>query len=568
MDISVTEEEPKMPDVMTTADGRIMEWDGKRWGEVKKERTRNSKETIEEFLLLGHDRGVFYYLPKNSGQIVALTVSRHTEPEFIGLCPDENWWRKRYGNEEGISWKFARMDLISRQYKVGIYDPSRVRGCGAWWDTDHAVLHLGDRLIVSNQEAPLTTPGRFIYEKNLPIRINYKNPLSAREASNLIRICELASWEKPISAKYLAGWLALAPVCGALNWRPHIWCHGGSGAGKSWMFNNVVTPLIGSIAQPAQHSTTEAGLRQTLKHDAKPVIFDEADASKPKAQDRIDNVLELARAASTEGSPAIVKGNPDGNASTWRIRSAFSFWSVNYSAKLKQDENRITAMALIVRKDQVAFDAIKKLTADTINPEYADRFLARSIKMIPVIRENARIFAAASAPVLGTQRAGDQIGALLAGAYSLHSDTAITAAQAMAYIAKQDWTEQKTAATETDESKLFDLLMETIIKIGARDYSIGELVDIARKDLGDLETRAAHSALNMRGFRADPDCLVISISHIEVARILSKTEWAISWGKTLRRLTGAQDTTGPVRFGSTKSRGVEIPYPLDEDTDY
>ncbi len=284
---------------------------------------------------------------------------------------------------------------------------------------------------------------------------------------------------------------------------------------------------------------------------------------------RIDSVLELARAASTEGSPAIIKGNPDGNSSTWRIRSAFSFWSVNYSAKLKQDENRITAMALIVRKDAEKFAAIQKLAADTITEDYADRFLARSIRMIPIIRENARIFAAASAPVLGNQRAGDQIGALLAGAYSLFSDISITAEQAMAYIAKQDWSEAKQLGIETDESKLFDRLMQTIIKVpssgGTVDKSIGELIEIARRDLPDRETQEAHKALNMRGFRADPDCIVISVSHNEIAKILRDSEWAISWGKTLARLPLAENTDGSVRFGSTKSRGVEIPYPSEID---
>lgn len=528
---------------------------------------RNSDRHAKHFILLGHDQGVYYYLSAGSGQVKALKVSQHVEAEFIGLCPDENFWRAEYGSEDGISWKFARADMISRQHAVGIYDPSRIRGRGAWWDSDHAVLHLGDRLIVKNKELPLSTPGRYIYESSLPIRINYQNPLTATEASKILKICELASWEKPISARYLAGWLAAAPVCGALSWRPHIWVHGGSGAGKSWLFNHVVTPLIGSIAQPAQHSTTEAGLRQTLRHDAKPVTFDEADAKDQRAQMRIDNVLELARAASTEGSPAIIKGNPDGNSSTWRIRSAFSFWSVNYSAKLKQDENRITAMSLLVRKDEAKFQEIQRLASDTLTEEYADRFLARSIRMIPIIRENARVFAAASAPVLGNQRAGDQVGALLAGAYSLFSDIAITAAQAMAYIAKQDWSEAKIQGTETDESKLFDRLMQTIIKVpsvgGPVDKSIGELIEIARRDLADRECKDAHDALNMRGFRADPDCMVISISHNEIAKILRDSEWAISWGKTLRRLPLAEDTVGSVRFGSTKSRGVQIPYPDD-----
>ncbi len=539
-----------------------LETDAQETPDAKK--SRNACIHSKFFILLGYEHGKYYYLPTGSRQVTVLTAKQHVEAEFIGLVPDENFWRAQYGNDEGISWRMARADLISRQHAVGIYDPLRIRGRGAWWDNDHAVLHIGDRLIVSDQEKPLSEPGRFIYEAALPIRINYQNPLPVRESEKLLRICELLSWEKPISAKYLAGWIALAPICGALNWRPHVWVHGGTGAGKSWAYNNILDRLLGSIAQPAQHSTTEAGLRQTLRHDAKPVIFDEADAKDQRAQIRIDNVLELARAASTDGRAPIIKGNPDGNASNWRIRSSFAFFSINYSAKAKQDENRITPLSLIADKNQARFAEIQKLAADTLTDEYADRFLARSIKMIPVFRENARIFAAASAPVLGNQRAGDQIGALLAGAYGLFSDVAITAEQALAFIQKQDWSEQKAQVSETDESKLFDLIMQTIIKVpgrsGPSDRSIGELVEIGRKNLGDAECKIVHENLHMRGIRADPDYIVISVSHNEIRKMLKDSEWPISWGKTLRRLTGAQDTDGSMRFGSTKSRGVMIPY--------
>lgn len=534
-------------------------------------RYRNSSVHADEFLLLGHDAGVYYYLCRGSGQIISLKSNQHVEANLVELA-GRDFWETNYGGDKGVDWRAAHNSLIRRQQAVGIYDSDRIRGRGAWWDGDHAVLHLGDRLISGGAERPLNTPGRFIYENALPIRINYQNPLSSADASKLLRICELLSWEKPISAKYLAGWLALAPVCGALNWRPHIWITGASGAGKSWAFNNIITKLIGSIAQPAQHSTTEAGLRQTLRHDAKPVIFDEADAKDQRAQLRIENVLELARSASTEGSPAIIKGNPDGNASTWRVRSCFLFSSINYGVKSKPDENRISALSLHPDNNSERFAAISKLTAETMTEEYADRFLARSIRMIPVIRENARVFSAASAPMLGNQRAGDQIGALLAGAFSLHSDSAITAEQAIAFIQKQDWSEQKISVSETDESKLLDRLLQTIIKVstknGPTEKPIADLIERCRKDDTDAEGRAFREALNMRGFRADPDCMVVSVSHNEVARILRDTEWSVSWGRTLRRLPGAKDTDGSIRFGSTKSRGVEIPYQDETERDY
>src|SRR3546814_3722369 len=80
---------------------------------------------------------------------------------------------------------------------------------------------------------------------------------------------------------------AIAVICGALNWRPHVWLTGSSGSGKSWLLDNVIRPLIGAIAVYCQSNSTEAGIRQTLATDARPVLFDEAESEDAKAQVRI-----------------------------------------------------------------------------------------------------------------------------------------------------------------------------------------------------------------------------------------------------------------------------------------
>ena len=135
---------------------------------------------------------------------------------------------------------------------------------------------------------------------------------------------------------------------------------------------------------------------------------------------------------------------------------------------------------MLAGMDIARFAKISEMVADTLTEEFINRFLARSIKMIPVIRANARIFATASAPILGNQRAGDQIGALLAGAYSLHSDTVISAKEAAAYIARQDWSEQRSLAGDTDEAKCLARIMQTIVRVASKsgpvESSIGRLV--------------------------------------------------------------------------------------------
>src|SRR6185369_18001664 len=98
------------------------------------------------------------------------------------------------------------------------FDPSRIRGRGAWWDDGRAVIHLGDRLSVDGQMIPIREMrSDYQYEMGARIKFGDAEPLKAPESGRLIELCKLLSWERTVSAYLLAGWCALAPVCGALR---------------------------------------------------------------------------------------------------------------------------------------------------------------------------------------------------------------------------------------------------------------------------------------------------------------------------------------------------------------
>lgn len=527
---------------------------------------RNSQVHAEEFILLGHDHGSYYYLPTGSGQVIELRPEQHVEGRLIELA-GRQFWEQHYGGQNGVDWRAAQNSLIRRQQAVGIYDPSRLRGCGAWWDGDHAIVHIGDRLIKNGKELPLNSPSPHIYERAIPYRLNYADPLSAAEARKLLDICDLISWDRPISGRYLAGWLAIAPICGALRWRPHVWITAAAESGKSWIFSYIINQIIGDIAVAGQHDTTEASLRQSLNSDARPIIFDEAESSDKHSQLRMANVLRLARAATTDDNPPIRKGSPDGSVSLWYIRAAFLFSSISYGVTDKADARRITPLGITKDNDPKRFERLSAAVAATLNDRYADRFMARSIAMIPTIRENARVFSAEASRVLNSQGAGDQIGALLAGAYSLFSDLPITPKDAAAYISRQDWSEAKSSSDDTDESHCLARLLQHILRFptkhGPLDRSVAELMYFASEQKQDdiLSPQVAAEILGRHGLRGDPDSLVVSVSHTGVAGILKDTPWSRNWARTLRRIKGAENTSGTVPFGATRSRGIEIPWP-------
>jgi putative DNA primase/helicase len=525
----------------------------------------------QHFTLLGYDHGVYYYLPRASGQVVALRVDQHVEARLIGIVPDENFWMQEYGTKEGVSWRLARADLLRRQHAVGIYDPARIRGRGAWWDRDHAVVHVGDRLIINGKEHPLSHPSKYIYERGLPYPISYERPLQSSQSSRLIELCKLISWDRPINAYYLAGWVALAPIGGATEWRPHVWLTGPADSGKSWVVREIVNRILRGIAIGRQSCTTEPAIRGALSNGSLPVVFDEAESKTKTEKLRIDALVGLARAASTQDGDPIGKANPDGTTREITISSMFLFSSISYPITKSEDMRRITALGITRDGDRARFSKIQSLAAEVITDDFCARLPARSISMISTIRQNSRIFGSVISGHLKSNGLGQQYGALLAGAWSLFSNDIITTEAAKKWVDEQyavgSWSEQSAQQDESDHTQCLSRIMQHIIKAsgshGMVDISVAELMHIAKAD-DDIRREWASDVLGRYGMRGDPDCMVISSTHSAIASILKDTPWERNWMRSLKNIPGASTTEQPVRFGMVRSRGVEIPYPSAE----
>lgn len=528
----------------------------------------------DEFQILGHDHGSYYYLPRGSRQVVELRAEQHTKLHLLRLAPLKHW-EEAYQGRKGPEWDLAANALIRRSEAAGVYDPDRVRGRGAWWDPDRqtCVLHVGDALIVGDaRSAVASVPGaRHIYEAAPPIPVETEDPLPIDDANEIVDILSMCSWENSVSARLAAGWAVVAPVCGAMPWRPHVWITGGGGTGKSTILNNILRPLVGEIGLAVQSVTTEAGLRQRLGRDARPVTFDEIDAHDQRGQSRIQNVLELARQASSEGGAEIIKGSASGGANIYHIRSCFAFASIGVGVSQFADATRVTILGLVKGDDPAKYARLQARVATTINKRFSARWVARSIRLVPAIRANAETFAVAGAQHLGSRRLGDQIGVLLAGAYSLYDEGLVSPEEASAYVASQDWGETRAVGEATDEAACLQRILEHPVRVashkGPVDRTVAELLRSAAgiPTAGEFVTLAdSEDALGRVGIRVDVrtgDCstFTVSASHSGVAALLEKTKWSNAWARTLKRLPGARATDGTVRFGATKSRGVEIP---------
>jgi len=526
------------------------------------------------FRYLGYDQGRFFYLPNGGGQIVELTAAQHTENNLFQLAgPD--WWVTRYPSDKGkIDWQLVVSALIKASYKKGVFNPGRKRrGRGAWIDVGRHVFHLGDILWTDGELVPVPdfTSG-FVYEQGEPMDVDLSNPLDNKSAYQVLEVAQAFRWENPLSAYLLAGFCVIAPVCGALIWRPNMWLVGPAGSGKTTVMKRFVNVLLGSTAFMCEGATTEAAIRAHMDSDARPVIFDEAEPKDTQALMRIRGILDLARVSSAGGH--IHKGGADHKGKVFTVRSCFIFSSVNAAIEFHADDTRTTQLSLVggnahdqAEKDLLAarWRTLSDMLGSKITPEFAAGLIARTVRNLVTLQENCETFTAAAATHFGSMRAGDQYGPMLAGAYLLHSTGRIAYADALKWIQTKEFSfNAQGGADEGDERQLVNKILQHRERSSVRqglveDVSVSELIESAFS--GDY--RASDALVTLKRIGLKPDLktrgLWIANQHDGLARVLKGTPWATGWARTLGGIPDAVKSSAPVYFTKyDKQRAVHI----------
>jgi putative DNA primase/helicase len=528
------------------------------------------------FTCLGFDHDAFYYQPHRTGQVLRLSRSSHTGTNLVALAP-LGYWETLYPGKSGPNWTAAASDLFEQQARVGIYSPDRIRGRGAWWDGGRSVLHLGDRLVVDGADRSITDrikDSTYLYQRLSSLQGPANaTPLTDAEAYVLAEIAERFHWEVPASGLLLAGWVTLAPICGALPWRPHTWLTAAAGSGKSAILDRYVTPLLGDMGLIVAGNTTEPGIRQALRADALPVVFDEAESNERTDQQRMQAILGLARVASSESKAHTLKGTPEGDTQRFTIRSMFLMSSIATSLKQGADKSRFAQLTLRNPSElpkehrQAHWEALDRDLDRFVSEEIGRRLQARTVSLIPTIRASIRVFTRVAAERFDSQRLGDQYGTLLAGAWSLHSSQIVTPQQAQQLIDDNNWEPYSQATEVPDERRCIQRILQHQLRVetdrSTLTRSIGELVELALHREHDFNIEASHaqSTLGRNGIKAEEGGYVVISNNAEaIAAILRDTAWSNCWPTVLTRLPGATKA-GSIYFkgaGAT-SRAVRVP---------
>jgi hypothetical protein len=528
------------------------------------------------FRPLGFDKSedgvqAFYFHVAGCQMPIRLTVSKMTAHNLMMLAP-LSYWKVKYPKPEKSRSVFdvesAIEDLISISNEVGFYSGRNIRGRGAWIDEDRTVIHFGDKLLIDWESGRLTDiESKYIYEIAQPLHIGYEKPLSTKESIKLIEIITRLNWENESDAFLLAGWIYIAPICGILKWRPHIWITGESGTGKSTVFRDIVRKMLGDCCLAVQGGSSEAGIREEIKYDSIPVVYEEAEENKQHlGKDMMSSVLDYIRASSADDTGTILKGTGSG-AKKFNPRAIFALCSIVPQMTSQADRRRITMLNLVKKAADLEWSETQEMIIRTLTPEYAERFQAMAVQNIPVFLQSLSVIKTELAIYLKDTAMSDQLSPLVAGAWHILNEDIITPEYAKSWFEKMKL-ENKVDEYLPDHLQAIRKILgyEVRLDFGATK-TIAELINMAKWGISSVEQSNGLTDSDVRirlgryGIRYENDFIYISNTNPAIGEILKDTPWSKNHSDIFKRITGAEVGKNVKYFSaSDTSRYVCIPY--------
>ena len=501
----------------------------------------------------------------------------------------------------GFKQDDASEALIAACGGEGIFDAKgRVRGRGAHRGQGRSlVVHYGDRVMFARPS--LMGQAQAVDWRETGLHDGYVYPAAApaprphHEGGGVELIEQLHAlistwnWRRGnLDATLALGWLAQTTLSGALGWRSHIYVTGGTGKSSFNGKDGLCDRLLGHGAIRTGNAT-EAAVRQILREQTIPVIFDEFEPNAFNAH-KLAAVLELARVASSGGE--VHRGSSDHKAAEFVLNSCFQFSAILTPAMEPQDRSRFAILDL----DPLPADA-RKLDLEAAQLPATGAVLAR--RMIDGWARWHETYLAYHDALMRTghsSRSADTFGTLLAAAdLALYDHLDVDTIDDWAVQCAPVGLTEISSASADHDSCLTHLLTSTVQSrggdaretiatwigraVGFPDPGRGELEhprdrQIARDKLGELglkvvnarrladdgSGRARYGAVD---HVAGSACyLAIAQAHRSLSELFGGTKWqAGAWSQTLARAPAAIRTV-KAKFGRSSLTAVLVPIEL------
>lgn len=325
---------------------------------------------------LGYD-GENYYFVDTSGQVFntgtnALGVER-VQKLFAGQEGFVDWawpsWNRTGKKVTGFKAEEARRALYAACRKRGPWSPTdRVRGRGAWLDEQgKLVLHCGEYLWIDGKLRDTGEHGEHFYVRRPASLQPWGSPVDV-DTNPAVEIFEaLRTWNferGDTDIMILLGWIGVALMGAALEWRPSVFVIGDAGQGKSELTGK--RGLLRAVLGRSMVSTTnasEAGLYQLVGHDSLPIGIDELEG-----EDGVEQAQKIIKMARDAASGSIrIRGGSDHKGVEFQAQSTFIFSAINPPGLPPASLSRLAILQLNPLKT-VEGRAPRLSAAETVGP--------------------------------------------------------------------------------------------------------------------------------------------------------------------------------------------------------
>lgn len=390
--------------------------------EVVKEQLKINRSEFNDVILLGHvDHTDFYYLCTQSKSIVSLKSSQH-DGKYLKAIANEKFWAEKYGYRKNVEtgemypdWQKISDTLLQKQRDVGVFNTRLVRGLGVWQDEGRVFVNYGngiykaqERVSISNIDPNLKS--KMFYDASAGGElINFDDELTDDESKKIGIAIRSLNFKNPHDYVYVMGFIAIANVFGALEWRPHLWLTAPAGSGKSWIMKQLRKLIYFHIA--FKRTPSVAGVEQNVNNNSLAVVIDEAEAG-----ERIDYVVQMARESSTQDAGMSGKGSAGGKGIMYEMSACFMMASIqppHFSEKA--DDSRFFIVDMNSNESQSADEFTEIEKAFKAIDGYGQRLMVRVVNNIETLRENIKVTKLVLRDEGFAAREADQLAPVIAG---------------------------------------------------------------------------------------------------------------------------------------------------------
>lgn len=341
---------------------------------------------------LGHKDANYFYINTQTNEVFSWPPAQHVQNNFLSQAPAK-YWGQKFGYKTDSTqpdWALVSEKLFVEQRAAGFFEHENIRGIGAWIDKNKMVYNTGKHLLIDGVLQPIgehSLQTSYLYQATKDIGLDLNSPLSQESCHKIIECFQGAKYSYPSDYIYLVGWLVLAQIPGALDWRSHIWLTGSRGTGKTtllnWISELCFNNGLGIIQDP-----TAAGLRQAVGSQALPIFIDEAEPTNNEARRRLSQVMSLIRQSSSRIQSKIVRGTSDGSAQSFLVSGIFMLSSIQQALDNAADVSRFKVIE-IEKNDPVKFRHMQSIASNF--PDWAPRLQTRVLLNHKVILKNQSI---------------------------------------------------------------------------------------------------------------------------------------------------------------------------------